>query len=393
MLLGNMTTVGVDLGTTGMRAVEIGWKDGKPFVARWTAFDFETPVLDWSVVDTGELGQKIRLSLERSGIRGPWAAHGIAGEAVAPQYFNFPKLLPEDVEEAVRIEVEAGLPFRAEDALISYVCFPDQRSGTGHAVALDAGEGEAAEAPAPMEVGPDVGAEVADAPEGGPQERQKTRTHGIAIAADNGLVESRLEVLRQAGLEAFCVEPDATACANAYVATDNTNAVAGTTAILNVGYRFSNIALVHDGTLLVRDVPCGGHELTRAISQTLSMQETEAERQKRAHWRDGPKAAGAIGDRMGEIVETGLRELSDRLQDSIQYWVGERLVPNIDRMLLTGGGAQVRELPEILSKALDLPVERWFPAQLPKGKKNEQQAWDARLTTAFGLALRRFPRK
>jgi type IV pilus assembly protein PilM len=387
MLFGNTASVGIDLGTTGVRAAEVSWKGDKPALERWAAYDFESPITDWSAVDAAAVGREIRAVLDERGVRGTWAVHSISGEGVAPQYFNFPKLLPEDVADAVRIEVEAGLPFRVEDALISYVLFPDQRLHTpppGAEPELSGGDYLYGAETQPLEAGAETA--VAEGP--------KSRTHGLAIAADNRFVEARLAVLREAGLTAFCVETDSTACANAFLATGDLTEIDGTTAVLNIGERRSNLTLLHDGTVLVRDIPCGGAHVTQAICETLHVSPQEALQQKHTHWEKGPAGAKDLTARMDDILQTSMRDLIDRLRDSVQFWVGERLVPPIGRMLLCGGGSQIRDLPTMLSDLLSVPVERWAPIQQAASEEDtERLAWDGRLTVAFGLALRQFPRK
>jgi len=374
MLLGNPRTIGIDLGTTGVRVAEVGWKNGRPTLERWAAADFDAEVTDWITCDTRGLSQLVRNVLEKNGFRDCWASHAVEGEAVAPQYFSFPKLLPEDVAEAVRIEVEGGLPFRVEDALISYVLFPDLRV-TG----ASSEDGEST-----MEA----------SAKGEKQETVKSRTHGLAIAAEHNFVESRLNILRMAGAETFCVETDATACANALIATSGLKQnESGATAVLNMGHRYVNLALLGSGTILVRDIPVGGAHVTKAISELLNVSETEAERLKRAHWENGPEAAGALDNRMREVLDASLQDLCDRLLDTVQYWAGERLVPGLGRVLLTGGGSQIRELPEMLTRVFGVPVERWHPFSSNGQKTDKRLASSAyRMTVAFGLALRRVPR-
>lgn len=370
MLFENAATIGIDLGTTGLRAVEIAMQDGKPVVQRWATVDFDGEINDWQAIDAAAIGQLLRSSLEKNGMRGYWASHSVVGDAVAPQYFSFPSLLSEDIAEAVRIEVEAGLPFRAEDALISYVLFPDHRLDT---------------APAP--------ADEPDTPATGEKtEAARVRTHGLALAADSGMVESRLAVIRLAGLETFCVEADSTACGNAFLATGNPDESDGTTAILNVGHRFSTLTLLHQGTILIRDIPVGGQHVTNAIAESLSIKRQEAEELKRNHWDKGPSMADALEPRMDEILNACMRELTDRLQDTVQHWGSEQLIPLLSRVLLTGGGAQIRPLPQFLSRALGVPVEHWSPIPEDPSRKGEALApWRYRMAVAFGLALRTFP--
>jgi len=353
MDLGNVTTVGLDLGSTGFRAVELAWQGGRPRVVGWAGLDFPKEIEDWTKVNAVQTGGRIGGQLKERGVRAKLAAHSICGKAVVPQYFNFPQLMDEDVAEAVRIEVESGLPFRVEDTLFAYILFPEQRAMPG-----------------------------------------KARTHGLAIAADGGYVESRLDILRNASLEPFCVETDATACANAFLASRKQTFRDGAVGILNVGGQYTNLALLgSDGTLLMRDVPWAGGQLTKRIGDLMNVPSEMAERMKRLHWEKGAKGAPDLDVHMAGLLRDAVRELVDRLRDTIHYWVSERLVPSLRMVYVTGGGSQVRGLPELLSDALSVPVERWSPVEdLHRDTREGRETWDYRLTVAYGLALRRFDR-
>jgi len=322
----------------------MAWRDGKPTVERAALVAYDSPIVDWANADQQRLANVIMEVTQRQGMRGRWVAHAVSGEAVAPQYFNFPQLMPEDVPEAVRIEVETALPFRAETALISYVLFPEQRQAQG-----------------------------------------KVRTHGLAIAADGPFVESRLAPIRRANMEAFCMEPASSACVNALLACKalESNANAG---ILNIGYRYSNLALTGSGgTLLVRDVPWAGAHLTEHIAAKMGVQAAEAEEMKRRHWAQAGAAAGAAALPMGEILQNDAHDFVVRLRDTIEYWISEKLVGPLTRIIITGGGSQVPEMPDFLSQSLNVPVERWAP---PLGPTMPGTHYE--MTVAFGLAMREF---
>jgi type IV pilus assembly protein PilM len=364
MIFANATTLGLDLGATGMRAAEVAWQGGRPTLVRWAAADFPAEVTDWRAIDRPAMVAMIRekLSLARMN-KIKWAAHSISGESVALQYFNFPKLMPEDVAEAVRIEAETALPFRGDDALISYVLYPEQRAASG-----------------------------------------KARTHGLAIAADGQFAKARMEILREARLEPFCIETDATACCNAFLATHGfDNRGAGTTALVNIGHQRSNLAVLNSaGTLLIRDVPWGGVHFTKALGELMGAPIEEAESLKRTDWA----AASVIGNpqpeaRIQEAIRSGAKEFVTRLRDTIEYWVSEQLAGSLEHVFITGGGSQVRGLPEYLADALAVPVERWSPLREAESRaangesgvqdpKSELSNWTYRMSVAFGLALRRF---
>lgn len=348
-MFGQKTTIGLDLGATGARMVELNWQGPKPVIARWDVRGFSQEISDWRSEETGEADAAIRDMSVKNRLRGRWVSHAISGESVVPQYFNFPQILPEDVGEAVRIEVEAALPFPVNEAMISYVLFPDQRTAPG-----------------------------------------KVRTHGLAIAADGEFVGARLRPIRAADMETFCMETDSTAVANAYLTTRGLHGN-GATAVINVGHRYTNLALLGPaGTLLIRDVPWGGAGVTRALSDALAVPVTEAERLKQVHWTDGPDAAPGVNAVLDQVLQSSSRECLERLHDTIEYWISERLVPPLASVVLTGGGSQIKGLPELMVGALGVAVERWAPALEAAGDRAEEIRPVAhRLSVAFGLALRR----
>ena len=367
MIFGNATTLGLDLGATGARAAEVAWQGGRPTLVRWAAVDFPDEVTDWRAINRPAMVSTIRQMLSQARMNKiKWAAHSISGESVALQYFNFPRLMSEDVAEAVRIETETALPFRGDGALISYVLYPEQRSATG-----------------------------------------KARTHGLAIAADGQFARTRMDILREARLEPFCIETDASACCNAFLATHGLkDPGACTTALINIGHQRSNLAVLNSaGTLLIRDLPWGGVHFTKALSELMGVPVEEAETAKRTDWNAGAAAGNPQpGTRIQETIPTGAKEFVGRLRDTIEYWVGEQLAESLEHVFITGGGSQVRGLPEYFADALAVPVERWSPlldaeSRTPnadsgvRNPKSEIHKWTYRMSVAFGLALRRFGKK
>ena len=331
--------------------MQISWQNGLPVIERWAASDCNTEIREESEADAVEVGHRIRRLFHEYGFHGKLVAHSVCGKSVVPQYFNFPQLLPADVADAVRIEVESALPFAAQSTLVDHLLFPEQQL-----------EGE------------------------------KSRTHGVAIAADNEHLQCRLQAIKYARLETFCVEADATACANAFAATHNLPELSGTTAILNIGHEYSNLSLLAgENRLLMRDITWGGQQFTSRIAEHLGISKDEAKAMKERHWTEGPAKAATLDQCLPDLLDSSTQELVTRMRDTIHYWIGERLVPRMERMFVTGGGSQVRGMPEFLSEMFSVPVEHWSPITNTGEESSRIHAqWDYRLTVAFGLALRKF---
>ena len=369
MIFGNATTLGLDLGATGVRAAEVAWHGGRPILVRWAAADFPAEVTDWRGIDRPAVVALLREMLSQSRMdKIKWAAHSISGESVALQYFNFPKLMSEDVAEAVRIEAETALPFRAEGALISYVLYPDQRSATG-----------------------------------------KARSHGLAIAADGQFAKTRMDILREARLEPFCVETDATATCNAFLATHGLkNAGAGTTALVNIGHQRSNLAVLNSkGTLLIRDVPWGGIHFTKALSELCSAPVEEAESGKARGLGRGRcrRKASAREARVQEAIRfrrQGVRRPPARHHRILGERAARRAASNTSSSpAAVPRSAACRNFSPTRSPCPSSDGRRcWMPRAGPRlptpataiRNPNSSQ-WSYRMSVAFGLALRRFGEK
>jgi len=122
----------------------------------------------------------------------------------------------------------------------------------------------------------------------------------------------------------------------------------------------------------------------------------EAESVKRADWNARTATENAQPEaRIQETIRAGAKEFVGRMRDTIEYWVSEQLAGSLGRVFITGGGSQVRGLPEYLADALAVPVERWSPLLDGESQdpKSEIHKWTYRMSVAFGLALRRFGKK
>ncbi len=187
------------------------------------------------------------------------------------------------------------------------------------------------------------------------------------------------------------------------VGTAGTAKILGTVAaareglVLPDGEDARELLVILEGKMLERDTVedvfrrtvCMTHEeraaVYRAIAERLSVSEAEATRLKELHWRKDP-AAKALDECLEDVLQGSAKDLMMRLRDTMRYWVGERLVPAVEHVFLTGGGSQVRGLAELLSNTLAVGVEHVAPVKT----ESSDILWDHRLSVAFGLSLRRF---
>ena len=157
-------------------------------------------------------------------------------------------------------------------------------------------------------------------------------------------------------------------------------------------------------------IPVSSHSFTKIIAKSLNVEEKEAEKLKIKHGLEGKIHFTTKRNRaekkieQGRVFEALIPALTDLLQQIKNYITYYKTHPSfkhfsknhkgIEKILLCGGGANLKGLSELLSIELKIPVELGNPLinLSPNAKKKIPKAFlekSLAYTTAIGLALRR----
>ncbi len=162
--------------------------------------------------------------------------------------------------------------------------------------------------------------------------------------------------------------------------------------IIDVGKTTTKMCIASHGTpRFATTIGIGGHPLTQAVQKHFGVTEAEAEKVKN---EQGIVASAANDDYLGAVLST-VAAIRDEISDRLNYWQlkatpGGMYEP-VNRVVLVGGNASVRGLPEYFENALRLPVttgnvfSNFAPrdAWVPPLEYHEALTY----TTAIGLAL------
>lgn len=203
-------------------------------------------------------------------------------------------------------------------------------------------------------------------------------------------LERYIAVVEEAGLTPLSIEVEGQATARALVRSDHEGAVF----VIDTGRSEASLSIVKNGTVVfTATLETGGDNLTQALVKKLSISYQEAEALKREQ--------GFVNGRESKAVYQALLPVVTTLKDAIQkhhlYWQmhsvwAEHEDQSIDSIILTGGNANIRGLPEFFESALELPVQIgnvWenvydFDRQVPPIVRSKSYEY----ATAIGLALR-----
>jgi len=345
-----MTTrvVGVDIGSTTLRAVEVE----NPGKAKPTVTRYHEVALPEGAVRRGEVVEvnTVVTALRRLWSEGRFSTKdvvmGIGGQSIIARDLSVPRAPIERIRESLPFRVQELLPVPVADAVLDFY---------------------------PVEEDPDSGG---------------TAVKGLLVAAITQAVMANVDTAAQAGLTTREMDLIPFALSRASSGDD-----AGRfTVLLDVGASTSNVVIGTGGVpYFVRIIPAGGDDVTRALMTRLELQRDDAEATKR---RVGLTAGAGPEDRPAlEVVYGVTGELLTSIRNTLAYFANSRSGVEFARIVVTGGGSRLRGFGEALGELTRLPVVgSGLPAQVALGRRVAPRAEDPALdgmTVALGLALGR----
>src|SRR5690606_11511018 len=178
---------------------------------------------------------------------------------------------------------------------------------------------------------------------------------GAPVAAKRELVETKLALLRDVGLEPSIIDVDAFALHNAFE-VNHPDAMRGVVGLMNIGHETTNVNILDDGVpVLTRDISIGTRRFREDLQRERGLTAEEAERMLQAYVTD-PALVPFLESR-GEELAVGIERAAAFLQSA------SRSAGGVSRLFTTGGGSRIPGLDKILADRLRLPVQQANPIQ------------------------------
>jgi len=345
--------VGVDLGSYGVRAVELSLSGGEATLERFAQVTLPPGAIrDGEVADAAAVSASVRRLWTEGGFKGKKVVIGVANQRVIVRMAEMPAMSEEDFTSALRFEAQDLIPIPVDDAILDFQILED---------VVDNTDGEA-------------------------------RMRVLLAAAQRDMVRSHLAAVEGAGLRASAVDLVPFALVRAL----NANAPAfdfdtRAEAIVCIGGGVTNVVVHERGVpRFVRVLLVGGDDVTDAIVRELDVQIDEAEALKR---RADISSSDPLVARAGQVVRDRVAPLVEEIRGSLDYYLAQSQSVIIDRLLVTGGGSRMAGLMERLQSQVGARVEPGRPlAGMRIGRQVGLDPADladneALLTVPIGLAL------
>ena len=176
----------------------------------------------------------------------------------------------------------------------------------------------------------------------------------LLVAAKRELVEHKVALLADVGLEASVIDVDAFALHNAFE-INYPEAMHGVVGLVNIGHETTNINILDDGVpVLTRDIPVGTRRFKEDLQRERGLSSEEADKLQGV---ESSEALDPFLESRGEELAVGIERAAAFLQSA------SRSAGGISRIFTTGGGARIPRLNKVLSDRLKIPVQLANPIE------------------------------
>ena len=311
--IGNRGLVGLDIGSSSVKAVEL---TGKPGALSLVNLGFEglqpDTVVDGQIMELNDVSGVISSLFAANQFKTDRVAAGVSGSSVIVKNIIVPQMTREELEESIDWHAEEHIPFEISDVSLDY-----QVVGSG-----------------------------ADS------------LHVLMAACKRDFVANLKQAIQLAGKQPAVIDVDAFALQNCYeVNYEPSDNLA--VALLNVGASTMNINILRGvRSVFTRDVSVGGNQYTALLQKELGLTYEQAEQVKRGN--------AVAGSYEGVDIDGALETVSDMLALEISktfdfYRATADDDGSVQKILISGGGSKLKGLPEYLSNRFEIPVERLDP--------------------------------
>lgn len=357
--------IGLDIGTDHVRVAQV-----KPAGAGFELSGYglvEIPmgaVAEGEIVDVEAVSSAIRELQRRSNVRGKNVAIGVANQKVIVRLIDLPFMERAELEGAIQYQAQDYIPMAVEESILDFQIIGDYMTPSDEHM---------------MEV--------------------------LLVAAHRDMIGNAVAAVEGAGLKLTQIDVSSFAIVRALMGSGQPVLAPGddsaAVGVIHISSGITNITVVERGVPRFNRISSlAGNQFTQAIANVLNLTFDEAEALKvqvglpdvESGVSDVPEGMDpALVQPVQESLEREVNKFIAEVRRSLDYYLTQTAqVRTIQRILLTGSGAQLKNLAGYLEKGLQAKVEIGNPLAhiTPTASTQQLVAGDSfGSVVAIGLAM------
>ncbi len=312
LLRRNKSTVGLDIGSGYIKAAVVDHSGAEPILTRIGYMPLVSDaIVEGEIMDPGAVSDTVRALISGLAINGANIVTAVGGRDVIVKKIQMDRMPADDAREVIRWEAEQYVPFDMENVQLDFQIMDPLDTGLQMDVLL--------------------------------------------VAAKRELVDQKIGLLREAGLEPSIVDVDAFALNNAFEYNYPTT-TRGAVTLVNVGHEISSLILLQDGVpVLTRDIPFGSRRLREDLRRKhgLSPEEADAVMQGNSERQED----------FIELLDDRAEELAQGIERAVAFLSVDGGSSERGPVYLSGGAAGIPRLVDAISSRLHTRTEIANPLQ------------------------------
>ena len=341
LIKGMTDVVGLDIGSTNIKLVQLGQKNGQ-----WCVKSASIQNINGSGHDEfndDNIVDAIVRGCKEAGISTRYAVCGVSGPETAIRSFKFPNLQQDELEGAVMLEASQVCPFSVDDGQVDFFI----------------------------------------------TSQDETNVEGILVAATNKVIERKRQLTKKANMNCVMVDVDGFALLNClYQLTKcERNSIQS---VLKIGASYSSLIII-DGTKVPfsRDIPFGCNDMYKKISEICNV---PVEQVKDVLYSDTEEAVMVRSELIEPLKEACSKLITD-ITETIRFYAAQKKSALVENVFVCGEISQIKEFIELLGNNLPSATVAWNPFEKiecvgDEGCKELVNKKGTMLAVAAGFALR-----
>ena len=301
--------VGLDIGSCSFKVGEIVDSKRGRSLKNFSILDIPPGVIEEGTIREPDIAaQKIRELFKTAGIKEQNVAISIGGFSIIVKNITVQTMTEDELQETIQLEAEQYIPFDISDVNLDF-----------HIV--------------------------------GENENNPNQMNVILVAAKKEMIEDYLNVVQLAGLNPCILDVDAFALQNIFEI--NYESEEEDVALIDIGASKTSLNILKGyASVFMRDVSLGCSQINQKIMSLADCSAEEAEEIKFSEKSDKV----AKNDLM-EITSSVVNDWCAEIRRALDFFYSTYPDDQIKRIVLSGGGANIKEFQELLAVETSTEVE------------------------------------